>query len=108
MMTSKLRKAAVSAMAALTLSAALMATATPADAKHWRDGPRWHAGYWYSGYGWGAPVVATGLIGGVALGAVPVCTYAYGPVYYSCGWQNRPVYDAWGNFAGFAPVQMCY
>jgi len=99
MMTSKLRKAAVRALAALTLWAGLMATATAADAKHWRAGPRWHAGYWY----WGAPVAT-----GVALGAVLVCAYAYGPVYYSCGWQNRPVYDAWGNFAGFAPVQMCY
>ena len=34
---------------------------------------------------------------------------SYGPYYYgSCSWQNRPVYDSWGNFAGYAPVQVCY
>jgi len=104
-MPSKLKKATAGATVALVLAAGVLAsTATSADARRWRAGPRWHAGYWYGGsgwyggYGWGAPVAA-GFVGGLAL-----C-----PVYYGgCGWQDRPVYDAWGNFAGYAPVQVCY
>jgi hypothetical protein len=112
-MTSKLRKAGIGALAALTLGAGLTATATPSASQGWR-GYRWHNGYWYRGYGWrggygrGAPV-ATGIIGGLALGALAGAAYPYGPAYYGgCYWQNRPVYDSWGNFAGYAPVQACY
>jgi hypothetical protein len=109
-MTSKLRKAAIGALAVLTLGAGVMATATPSAAQGWRGGYRWHTGNWYRGYyGWGAPVVAAGVIGGLALGALAATPYAYGPLYYGgCTWQNRPVYDSWGNFAGYAPVQACY
>jgi hypothetical protein len=113
-MTSKLRKAGIGALAALTLGAGLTATATPSAAHGWRGGYRWHNGYWYrgygwrGGYGWGAPVAA-GIIGGLALGALAGAAYPYGPAYYGgCYWQNRPVYDSWGNFAGYAPVQACY
>jgi hypothetical protein len=61
-MTSKLRKAAIGALAALTLGADVTATVTPSAAQGWRSGHRWHAGYWRGGYyGWGAaPVVAGG------------------------------------------------
>jgi hypothetical protein len=108
-MTSKLRKAAIGALAALTLGAGVTAAATPSAAQGWRGGYRWHTGYWHRGYGWGGPVAA-GVIGGLALGALAGSAYAYGPAYYGggCYWQNRPVYDSWGNFAGYAPVQVCY
>jgi len=98
-MTSKLRKAAIGALAALTLGAGVTATATPSAAQGWRSGYRWNAGYWHGGY-WR---------GGLALGTFAAVPYAFGPAYYGgCYWQNRPVYDAWGNFAGYAPVQACY
>lgn len=116
-MTTTLRKAAIGALAALTLGGGIMATATPSVAQGWRGGGyRWHTGYWRPGYGWGggwgwgAPVITAGVVGGLALGALAGSAYAYGPVYYGggCYWQNRPVYDSWGNFAGYSPVQVCY
>jgi hypothetical protein len=62
---------------------------------------------WYGG-GWGGPVAA-GILGGLALGALAGSAYAYGPAYYGrCYWQSQPAYDAWGNFAGYQPIQVCY
>ena len=64
----------------------------------------------YYGGGWGGPVAA-GVIGGLALGALAGSAYGYGPAYYGygrCYWQNQPAYDAWGNFSGYQPVQVCY
>jgi hypothetical protein len=116
-MTTKLRKAAVGALAALTIGAGLAATATPSAAQGWRGGGgyRWHTGYWHRGYGWGGGYgwgepLAVGAIGGFTLGALTGAAYAYGPAYYGggCYLQNRPVYDSWGNFAGYSPVQVCY
>jgi hypothetical protein len=123
-MTSLLRKAAIGAVAALTLGAGVTSTATPSRAQGWH-GHGWHrgghGGYWrggrgygwrggYYGGGWGGPVAA-GVIGGLALGALAGSAYAYGPAYYGyggCYWQNQPAYDAWGNFSGYQPVQVCY
>jgi hypothetical protein len=51
-MTSMLRKAAISAIAALTLGAGITATATPSMAAGWR-GHRWHGGYWRGGRWYG-------------------------------------------------------
>jgi hypothetical protein len=109
-MNNMLKKSAIGALAALTLGAAITATVTPSAAQGWRHG--YHRGY--GGYGrhrgWGGPAAA-GIIGGLALGALAGSAYAYGPGYYGyyggCYWQNRPVYDAWGNFSGYAPVQVC-
>jgi len=113
-MTGMLRKAAIGGVAALTLGAGVIATATPSMAQGWHGhgwhgggwrggGWGWHRGYW--GGGWGGPVAA-GVIGGLALAG---SAYAYGPVYYGrCYWQNQSAYDAWGNFSGFQPVQVCY
>lgn len=117
-MTIKSSKAMIGTLAALTFAAGLMAAAPPAAAQRWRGGyDRWHAGYWHRGHGWhggyggyydwGGPVAAA-FTGGFAYGALAGSAYAYGPAYYGgCFWQNRPVYDAWGNFAGYAPVQAC-
>ena len=85
-------------LAAVTLGTATIATSTPAAA-------------WYR-YGWGAPVAA-GVIGGLAAGAIigsAIRPYGYAPAYgpgpYPC-LRRRPVYDAYGNFAGYRPVRVC-
>lgn len=104
---SRISRAAAGALGALAMAASVAASATPAEAGYYR--------HWYRGYGWNGRhhnwggAVAAGVLGGLALGALAGATYAYGPNYYgACSWQNRPVYDAWGNFAGYAPVQVCY
>ena len=96
-------------LALATLSSGLVATATPAAAR-----------------GWGAPF-AGGLIGGLAAGAIigsatrPAYGYGYAPsygyapaygydpvpVYESCYRGRRPVYDAYGEFAGYRSVRVC-
>jgi hypothetical protein len=102
-----LRKTAIVVVAALTVSAGITAAATPSMAQGWHRG--WGGWGWrHGGWGWGGPVAA-GVIGGLALGALASSAYAHGPYYYGgCYWQNRPVYDSWGNFAGYTPVQVCY
>ena len=46
---------------------------------------------------------------GRAVGALAGATYAYGPYHYgTCSWRKCPAYDASGNFAGYAPVKVCY
>ncbi|HXW71542.1 MAG TPA: hypothetical protein VEK34_08885 [Methylocella sp.] len=92
----------------LLLGAALATSVTPALAHSWRGAYRWHAGYWRPGWGyagWGVPVATeVGLIYGPLAGA----PYPYGPVYYNgCYWQQRPVFDSWGNYAGSVPVWAC-
>ncbi len=99
-----LRKTIVGGAAALAITAGVAAASSPAEAR-WR-----HHG------GWGAPVAA-GVIGGLALGAVAAQAagpryygYGYGypaPVYGACFNRRRPVYDAWGNFAGYRVVRIC-
>ena len=106
-MTSMLRKAAISTIAALTLGAGITATATPSAAQGWY-GHRRHHGYSHRGYNdWGG-AAAAGILGGLALGALAGSAYAHGPAYSGgCYWQNQPAYDGWGNFAGYQPVQVC-
>lgn len=126
-MTSMLRKAAIGAVAAMSLGLGVTTTATPSAAQGWHGrgghgggpggwhgrgwhggGGYWRGGRWYGGGGgWGGPVAA-GVLGGLALGALAGSAYSYGPGYYDgCYMQNRPVYDGWGNFVGYQPVQVC-
>jgi hypothetical protein len=106
-MTSIYRKTALGALAALTFGAGIAASSAPATA----------------GGGWAGPVAA-GVIGGLALGAIaagaanPYYGYGYGygydpgyygyPAYGGCYLQRQPVADAWGNFAGYRRVRVCY
>jgi hypothetical protein len=96
------RKAAIGALAALTLGTSVVTTTTPAAAR-----------------GWGVPVAA-GIIGGLALGAIaasarphyyaPPPAYAYPPepAYYPvCRTESRPVYGPWHEFLGWRPVRVC-
>ena len=66
------RKTALLLIGALVLPA--FVSSSPAEARFWR-GP----GYWRGGFGpgFGAPLVAGAVIGGLAASA-----YAYGPGYY--------------------------
>ena len=110
-MTAILRKSIVGAVAALSLGATLVASATPAAAD-WRG----HRGGWGGGHhrGWGGPVAA-GVIGGLALGALAAnaapryASPAYAaPVYGGdCFLQDRPTYDRWGRFLGYRQVTVC-
>jgi hypothetical protein len=89
-MTISLKKAALGAMAVLTLGVSL---ATPASAQ-WRGG------------GWVAPGIAAGVIGGMALGAAA----ANRDGYYEgaeCWFERRPVYDEYGNPIGRRRVRVC-
>ena len=100
-------------VALATLASATVTTTTPAAAR-----------------GWGAPF-AGGLIGGLAAGAIlgaatrpaygyggyggygngygyaPAYGYAPEPVYNRCYRSRTPVYDAYGDFAGYRSVRVC-
>jgi hypothetical protein len=144
-------KAIVAGLAALSLSASVVATASPAAAQWrgpggagpgwhggapgwhggapgwrtagpgwgprpgpwhgpgWRPGPPpgpgwgWHGGYWNGGVwnnGWWVPAVAAGLATGAIIATAP----AWGA--NNC-WQNRPVYDGYGNWLGNRDVDVC-
>ncbi|UDL95064.1 MULTISPECIES: hypothetical protein [Lichenihabitans] len=103
---SALKKTLLAGLAALTLTAGVATSSAPASA-------------WYRGGGWGAPVAA-GVIGGLAAGAIigsAARPYGYGygygypayaePAYEPCYRSRRPVYDEYGNFAGYRPVRVC-
>ena len=104
---SRISRSVTGTLAGLAMAASVAASAMPAKAGYYR--------HWYPGYGWygrhhnWGGAVAAGVLGGLALGALAGATYANGPYYYGrCSWQNRPVYGSWGNFAGYAPVWVCY
>jgi hypothetical protein len=54
---------------------------------------------------------AGALVGGaLASGpryAAPPPVYAAPPVVVDCGYERRPVYDQWGNFAGYRHFRVC-
>ena len=91
------RKTVLAGLAAATLATGVAGASAPAAA-------------WYRG-GWGAPVAA-GVIGGLAAGAIIGSAarpyyYTPAPVYEPCYRARRPVYDAYGDFAGYRFVRVC-
>jgi hypothetical protein len=95
MLTNNLKKSLAVGLAALTLSAAVLSTSTPASAAYGRHG-----------------AFAAGLIGGLAVGALAAGTgayaYPYGAPYYGDCWiESRPVYNPWGYFVGYRRVRVC-
>ena len=87
----KFSKIAAGALAALTLTAGVLAAPSQAEAK------------WKGGWGWG-PAVGLGIAGGIIAGAAYA---ASGPGYYvggpvGCRWVAR--YDSWGNYRGSMKV----
>jgi hypothetical protein len=88
------KKTAIGALAALSVSFAL--TSTPASAND----------------AWIVPGVATGVLGGLALGSAAANAnrepyYAPGPDYDDCWIERRPVYDEDGDFIGRRRVRVC-
>ena len=84
----KFAKLAAGTLAALTLTAGVLAA--PTEAKAWRGG-------------WG-PAIGLGIAAGVLAGAAYATTY---PGYYvgrpaGCRWVAR--YDAWGSYRGSVKV----
>lgn len=99
-MTVCFKKAALGALAVLTLG---LSVATPASAQYWGPGP-------YRGGGWNAgPAVAAGVIGGMALGAA-AASAAQAPVYGpapDCWIERRPIVDEYGVVVGRRRVRVC-
>ena len=101
------RESLAAGLAAVTVAGALAGSTAPAAA-------------W--GHGWGGPFAA-GAIGGLAAGAIiggASRPYGYGygypaysgyyapePVYNPCYVARRPVYDAYGYFAGYRRTRVC-
>jgi hypothetical protein len=85
----KFSKLAAGTLAALTLTAGVLAAPSEAQA-------RW-------GRGWG-PAIGLGIAGGIIAGAAYAATapgyYVGGPA--GCRWVAR--YDAWGNYRGAVKV----
>jgi hypothetical protein len=101
-----IKKSIVGCVVAATLASGVIAATGPAEAG-------------YRG-GWGGPLAA-GVIGGLAMGAIiggatrPAYGYGYAPAYgyepvpaYSPCYRSRtPVYDAYGDFAGYRSIRVC-
>jgi hypothetical protein len=107
-MVTRFKKALLTSVTVLALGSALAVSATPASA---RDA---------------GPVIA-GALGGFAAGAILGSTLGhhgnYGGGYYSSGYypsedyapvytrscypERRPIYDSWGDFAGYRHVRVC-
>ena len=95
-----MRKALTAAMAAITLGGAVVATAAPAQAEHWRGGGGYYhgGGHYYRG-GRGDAALAAGVVG-LALGAAiasnhgPYYGHRYydGPYAYGYGYDYYPAY----------------
>jgi len=89
----KFTKLAACMLAAVTLTAGVLAAPTQAEAR------------WGRGFGWG-PAVGLGIAGGIIAGAAYAAT-APGYGYYvgapaGCRWVAR--YDAWGQYRGAVKV----
>ena len=104
-MRNTISRAAIAGLAALSLTASLLATTGPAAARPWHGGGGgWHGGGWHGG-GWAGPAI----IGGLAAGALLAAPYAYGYDGYGYGGCTAyaPVYDAYGNYIGQQLVNAC-
>jgi hypothetical protein len=132
-MRNMVSKAMVAGVAALALTASLVATTEPAAAQWhggwhgggwgggwhgggwgggWHGGGVWHPGYWRSGVwynGWWGPAAVAGAIAAGALAAGAVAAYPYGyPYGYPNGCiQTRPLYAPNGAWIGNGPVNVC-
>ena len=104
-MRNAIPKALVAGVTALSLTASVFG-ATPAAAEgryvhHWR-GHYGHYGHWRGGSGWLGPAIIGGLAAGALLSA-PHYTYGYGSSCYA----YAPTYDAYGDYIGQQPVNVC-
>jgi hypothetical protein len=92
-MRANLKKTIAASLAALTLGLAVVGSTTPASAHYFP-----HGGYYHGGHGYWGPGLALGVFG-LAAGAIVASQY-------DCV-RYRPIYDAYGNFIGRQPVNVC-
>ena len=98
-MNAIVRKTLTAGIAALTLGAAITASVSPASAGGW-------------GHGHGGGLVAAGIFGGLALGAMAAASanqsYAPRPVYAdSCWMERRAVTNRFGDIVGYRRIRVC-
>jgi hypothetical protein len=96
-----MRKALTAALAAITMGGAVVATAAPAEAQHYRGG---HYGGYYGGHyrhDNGGAAVAAGVVG-LALGAA-IASNHHG--YYDRGYYGGPY--AYGYGYDYPPYRTC-
>jgi hypothetical protein len=121
-MIGTLKKTAIAAVAALTLTAGLAgagsAPAAAAGSSEWNRGGLYgsHPSY-PSGRNWRSdrdrggfgPAVGLGIVGGAIAGAAIANSYGYdgGGYYGDPCWRPQPTYDAWGRFVGNQLVNVC-
>jgi hypothetical protein len=115
-MRNTISRAAIAGLAALSLTASLVATTEPAAAQHWRGGRGggWHGGWhgrgwhgrWHGG-GWAGPAIVGGLAAGALLAAPYAYGYGYAPYGYGGCASYAPVYDAYGDYLGQQLVNGC-
>ena len=94
-MNATYKKTLTAALAALTLGATVLSTATPASARN-------------------GGAIAAGIIGGLALGALAAGAahaapgyYAPSRVYGGCWMERRPVFNRWGDVVGYRRTRVC-
>ena len=103
-----MRKALTAAMAAITLGGAVMATAAPAEAQHYRGGGYYGGGHYGGGryYGHsnnGGAALAAGVVG-LALGAAIASNHNG---YYDRGYYGRPAYAYDDGPGYYEPYRTC-
>ena len=103
-MRNAIPKALVAGVTALSLAASVFgATPAAADGRGWHGHyGHWHGynGRWHSGSGWLGPAIIGGLAAGALLAAPH---YGYGGSCYA----YAPTYDAYGDYIGQQPVNVC-
>jgi hypothetical protein len=99
-----IRSAPLGALAALALGAWVTAT-VPAAAQGANIAGSWPQGGNIAG-SWPSGQAAARNTGGSAPGVLAGSAFAPNN-FRSCHWQNWPLYDVEGNFAGYQPVQVC-
>jgi len=90
-----LRKTLIAGSAIALVAASLAGSTTSASAHGW--------GGWGGGWGWGG--FGIGAATGLAIAAASQPAYGYG--YGNCYIAHQRVYDRYGNFVGYRPVQVC-
>ena len=95
-MNTNFKKTLTASLAALTLGMTVLTSATPASAR-------------------GGGLLAAGIIGGLALGAIAAGSAQAAPGYYGpqrvyggeCWMERREVTNSWGDVVGYRRIRVC-
>ena len=96
-MNTTFKKTLTASLAALTLGMTVLTSATPAFARG------------------GGGLLAAGIIGGLALGAIAAGSAQAAPGYYApqrvyggeCWMERRAVHNRWGDVIGYRRIRVC-